>query len=250
MADVPFLGCGNLMPQTKQYTMSCLDNNLHAARSVALIAGDYGKLMRYMGEVAFMGMARSYVGRHPSSCPNARWYARHLPDFLASVSPYAGMPELIELALLERALNDAGDAADAPAVTLADFAALAPERAGSAILDIHPSVRRFQVITNVTGLWSCLKCGEIPPRPSRLDAPQEILVWRQDGTSRFRLLGNEEALAFDAGAGGIRFGGIVERIAVVDDPDTAAWRAAGYLRGWIEAKAVSRIRFADAAVSK
>jgi hypothetical protein len=157
-----------------------------------------------MGEAAFNGMARSYVGCNPSSQPNVRWYARHLPDFLSSVSPYAGMPELAELALLERSLNDAGDAADAPAVTFAGLAALAPEQVGAAILDIHPSVRRFRVRTNATGLWSCLKCGEIPPKPSRLVAPQEILVWRHDGTSRFRLLGGEEAFAFDAAAEGIR----------------------------------------------
>ena len=106
--------------------MSCLDKNLHAMRPVALLAGDYGKLMCYMGEVAFNGMARAYVGRNPSSHPNARWYARHLPDFLSSISPYARMPELTELALLERALNDAGDAADAPVVTFAGLAALAP----------------------------------------------------------------------------------------------------------------------------
>lgn len=230
--------------------MSCLDKNLYAAHPVALLADDYGKLMCYMGEAAFNGMARFYVGCNPSSQPNVRWYARHLPDFLSSVPPYAGMPELAELALLERSLNDAGDAADAPAVTFAGLAALAPEQVGAAILDIHPSVRRFRVRTNATGLWSCLKCGEIPPKPSRLVAPQEILVWRQDGTSRFRLLGGEEAFAFDAAAEGVPFGGIVETIAAGDDPDTAPRRAAAYLRGWIEAQAVSRIRFADSAVSK
>lgn len=230
--------------------MSCPERNLRAARSVALLAEDYRNLMRYMGEMAFMAMARSNVGANPSNHPNARWYARQLPEFLSSVSPYATMPELAELALLEHSLSDAAAAADAPAVTFAELASLTQEQAGAAILEIHPSVRRFQVRTNVTELWSCLKCGEVPPKPSRLCTPREILVWRQDGTSRFRLLGNEEALAFDAAAAGVPFGGIAESIAVIDDPGTAPQRAVAYLRGWIEAQAVSRIRFADAAAPK
>jgi len=230
--------------------MPCPEKHLHAARSVALLAEDYVNLMRYMGEMAFMGMARSNVGANPSNHPNARWYARQLPKFLSSVSPYARMPELAELALLEHSLGDAAVSADTPAMTFADLAALTPEQVGAAILDIHPSVRRFRARTNVTELWSCMKCGEIPPKPSRLDAPQEILVWRQDGASRFRLLGNEEASAFDAASEGVRFGSIVERIAVIDDPSTAPQRATAYLRGWIEAQAVSRIRFADAAAPK
>lgn len=230
--------------------MSRLRIKLYAVRPAGLLASDHEKLRCYMGETAFAAMARLYIARHPSDQPNARWYSRHLAEFLAAAVPYARHPELAELAALGWALNEAFDAADAPAVSFADLAALVPEKFGRAIFDVHPSVRRFRVTTNVTGLWSCLKCDEVPPKPYRLDAPQEILVWRQDSFSRFRLLGSEEAMAFDAAAAGAPFAVVCEMIAVMDDSGSAALRAASYLRGWIEAQAVSRIRLADAAPEK
>jgi hypothetical protein len=108
----------------------------------------------------------------------------------------------------------------------------------------------LRVTTNVTGLWSCLKCDEMPPKPYRLEAPQEILVWRQGESSRFRLLGDEEAMAFDTAAEGAPLSVVCDTIAAMDGPGTAALRAAGYLRGWVEAQAVSRIRLIAAPPSK
>jgi hypothetical protein len=230
--------------------MPRLCSNLHAMRPAALLAGDHEQLRCYMGESAFNAMTKVYIARHPSGQPNPCWHMRHLPEFLAGNLPYSRAPELAELARLGRALNEAFDAADAPVVRFVDLAALAPENFGTAVFDIHPSTRRLRVTTNVTGLWSSLKCDEAPPKPCRLAAPQEILVWRQDGSPRFRLLGNEEAVAIDAAAEGAPFAVICEKIAAMDDPGSAALRATGYLRGWIEAQAVSRIRLAAAAPEK
>lgn len=227
-----------------------LCNNLHDMVAAGLLAGEHRKLRCYMGETAFAAMARAYVACQPSTRPNARWYARHLPEFLARSLPYARMPELAELAGLDGALNDAFDAPQAPVATCADLAALGSAALSAAALDIHPSVRRLRVTTNVTGLWSCLKCDEMPPKPYRLEAPQEILLWRQGESSRFRLLGDEEAMAFDTAAEGAPLSIVCETIAAMDGPGTAALRAAGYLRGWVEAQAVSRIRLAAAAPSK
>lgn len=230
--------------------MSYLCDDLHTTRPPGLLAGDYGKLRRYMGETAFAGVARAYNAKYPAAQPDAGCYSRHLPEFLATTAPYGRHRELAELAMLERALNEACEAGDAPIAGFADLAALAPEDFGGAVLDMHPSARRLRATTNVTSLWSCLKCHEAPPRPHRLDAPRDILVWRQNGSARFRLLGGEEASAFDAAAKGVRLAVICEMLAAIDDPATAAERAAAYLRGWVEAQAVSRIRIADAAALK
>ena len=227
-----------------------LFNSLHDMLPAGLLAGEYRKLGCYMGETAFAAMARAYVACHPSARPNVRWYARHLPEFLAGCLPYARTPELAELASLEGALNDAFDAPQAPVATCAELAALGSATLAAAALDIHPSARRLRVTTNVTGLWSCLKCDELPPKPYRLEAPREILVWRQGESSRFRLLGDEEAMAFDTAAEGAPLSVVCETIAAMDGSGTAALRAAGYLRGWVEAQAVSRIRLVAAAPSK
>jgi len=227
MADAPCLECGNCVPRTNLQNMSCHDNDRHAPPPVGLLAGDYDKLRCYLGETAFIAMAQNYVAHFPSDYANSRWYARHLPEFLASAPPYCGMPGLAELALLELALSEAFNAADAPAASFADLAALAPQHFDAAIFDFHPSVQRFRVRTNVTSLWSCLMCGELPPKPCRLVAPQEILVWRQQSASRFRLLGHEEAIVFDAAAEATPFTRIIEKIAVMNDPSMARQRAAG-----------------------
>ena len=211
-------------------------------RLTEFITNDYPKLKCYMGEMKFAALAHAYISQHRSDNPNARWYSRHLAGFLRKSSAYARKPELAELADLERSLNEAFDAADAPAVTMSELAALDPNEFGSVSFAISPSVRRFKVRTNVTSLWSSLRCDELPPHPIMLDADQELLVWRQGSASRFRMLGNEEAMALDAAQDGVSFGIICEMIATMDDPDTAAVRAATFLHGWIDGEIIALLR--------
>jgi hypothetical protein len=130
-------------------------------------------------------------------------------------------------------------------VTMPDLAAIDPERFSAASLELAPTTRKFSVTTNVSSLWSCLKCDEKPPCAIDLDQPSQILVWRQASGSRFRILGEEEAMALDCAAQGLSFAAICEMIATFDDPGNAAKRAAGYLRGWLEAEIISRICLAS-----
>ncbi len=218
--------------------------NGYGQRLTGFLANDHPKLGCYMGEVKFAGLARAYIAQYPSSNPNARWYSRHLAEFLRRTQPYSRYPELSELAELERALNDAFDAAEAPIVGMADLAAIDPSEFGNIAFAISPSVRRFKVRTNVTSLWASLKCDETPPHPIRLEQDQEILVWRQGLASRFRMLGEEEAMALDAANANVPFAVVCEMIATLGDTGTAAFRAATYLRGWIEAEIISELSIA------
>ena len=102
-------------------------------------------------------------------------------------------------------------------------------------------MHRFAVTTNVSSLWASLKCGETPPTPEDFASPTEIIVWRQGLGSRFRILGAEEAMAIDSAREGVPFSVICEMMAAFEDPDNAGLRAAGYLRGWIEAEIVSSV---------
>ncbi len=235
----PSLGFGSRKPASLRSAVqkAGLDGKL-----TEFIANDHPKLKCYMGESNFISLANAYISLHHSTQPNARWYSRHLADFLRKSPIYARKPELAELADLERSLTEAFAAADTPAVTMSALAALDPDQCGTMVFDISPSVRRFKVRTNVTSLWASLRCDELPPHPSKLDADQEILVWRQGTSSRFRMLGNEEAMALDAAQEGVSFAVICEMIATMDDPETAAVRAATYLRGWIEAEIIAGLR--------
>lgn len=213
--------------------------NAYGLRLTEFIAHDYEKLRTYLGDVRFNEMAERYIHAHPSDQPNARWFSHHLPEFLTSSPHYRRQPEIAELARLERAINDAFDGPDHPIVTMADLAAIRPEDFVSASFRIAPTVHRFAVTTNVSSLWASLKCDEIPPRPEDCAKPTEILVWRQGSGSRFRILGEEEAMAIDSAREGLPFSVICEMMATYEDPENAGLRAAAYLRGWIEAEIVS-----------
>lgn len=215
--------------------------NAYRLRLTEFLAHDYEKLRTYLGGVRFSEMAQRYIAEHPSDQPNARWFSRHLPDFLGTSPHYRRNPEISELARLERALSDAFDGPDEHIITMADLAAVDPAQFGNVCFGIAATVRRFSVTTNVSSLWSCLKCDEIPPRPEGISKPLEIMVWRQGSGARFRILGDEEAMAIDSACEGVSFGVICEMMAAYEDPENAAVRAAGYLRGWIEAEIVSSI---------
>ena len=91
-------------------------------------------------------MGYAYVAAKPSHHPNLRWFSQGLPDFLKTTEPYSDHPILADLAALEKALNDAFDAADAPVLALADMAGFAPELWNTLKFQPHPSfmpARRF-----------------------------------------------------------------------------------------------------------
>ena len=215
--------------------------NGYGLRLTEFMSHDFEKLRTYLGNVRFNEMAARYIAAHPSDQPNARWFSRHLPEFLKHSPHYRRQPEITELATLERAINDAFDGPDDRVITMADLAAIAPEDFPGASFHIASTVRRFAVTTNVISLWSCLKCDELPPRAEDIAKPSEILVWRQGSGSRFRILGDEEAMAIDSAREALPFSIICEMMAAYDDAENAGLRAAGYLRGWIEAEIVSSV---------
>ena len=211
-------------------------------RLTEFLAKDHEILREYIGESQFDKMAQSYIATDPSRLPNARWYSVHLAEYLRTYKPFSHNPEIQELAVLESALNSAFDAPEAASLSLVELTALDPEVLSSMILGIHPSASRLTFKQNTTSIWSALKCDTHPPRPHLLDEAQQILIWRQGVASRFRLLGDEEAIAFDACKAGASFGAMCELIALVECPETAAARAASYLRGWIEAELLLAVR--------
>jgi hypothetical protein len=203
--------------------MAAVDENLTPALLTEFLADDYGKLRLYMGESVFNAMGRHCLAAHDIEAPKVRVFSHHLPDFLGLTKPFSRSPELSDLARLEKAFHAALNAPEAPIVEKAAYAG----QHGKFYIDLHPSVQRLQLRTNATSIWSALTAGELPPAPERLDGPQELLVWRQGSTSRFRMLGREEALALDEAGRG-------EAIEIDQSLE-------GFLRGWLEAEIISSL---------
>ena len=215
--------------------------NGYLLRLTEFLTNDYEKLRAYLGETRFSRMAKDYAAAHPSDTPNARWFSRHLPRFLGQSEALSLHPEVTELAALEQALNDVFDGPEATVVSMVDLAAIDPADFGEVSFSLVPACMIVSAATNAASIWSAIRCSETPPAAERLSASQQILVWRQAGSSRFRILGEEEFMAISCIGQGLAFGAICEMLAAYDEPDTAAIRAANYLRGWIEAEILTTL---------
>ncbi len=222
-------------PREKRDVLFGVYRYAYGSRLVEALRNDHELLHRYLGDETFDEMGHAYVKARPSGNPNLRWFSQGLPEFLKSTAPYSGHPELFELAALEKALNDAFDAAEGEVVELADMAGFAPEAWSDLRFVPHPSAARLELATNAAAIWLALKNDETPPEAAALAEPTHLLIWRQDVTPMFREIPAEEAMMWDEAARGIPFGVLCEMIATYDDPDGAAARGAGYLHGWITA---------------
>jgi hypothetical protein len=222
-------------PREKRETLFGVYRHAYGSRLVEAMRNDHKLLHSYLGDEMFDDMGRAYVAANPSQHPNLRWFSLGLPDFLKSTEPYSRYPELSDLAALEKALNDAFDAEDAPVLALAGLASFVPEAWADLKFRPHPSALRLDVATNASAVWLALKSEEAPPDAVVREEPCRLLVWRQDTTPMFRELGPEEAMMWDEAASGIPFGVLCSMLATYDDPDGAAARGAGYLHGWVTA---------------
>jgi hypothetical protein len=203
--------------------MTAVDKNLTPARLTEFLADDYGKLRLYMGESLFNAVGRHCLAAYTVKAPRFRALSHYLPDFLGLTKPFSRSPEFSDLARLEKAFYVAFNAPEAAIVARDTYAG----QHGKFFIDLHPSVQRLQLRTNATSIWSALTAAELPPPPERLDELQELLVWRQGTTPRFRMLGREEVLALDEAGRG--------KALKIDQSSE------GFLRGWLEAEIISSL---------
>ena len=232
-------------PKEKREILYGVYRHAYGSRLVDALRNDHGLLHSYLGDEMFDTMGYAYVAAKPSHHPNLRWFSQGLPDFLKSTEPYSDHPILADLAALEKALNDAFDATDAPALALPDMAGFAPEVWNTLTFQPHPSSCRLDVSTNAAAVWLALKNDDMPPDAVALEQPGRLLIWRQDVTPMFRELDPEEAMMWDEAANGIPFGVLCSMLATYDDPDGAAARGAGYLHGWISSGALTAVSIGE-----
>ena len=128
---------------------------------------------------------------------------------------------------------------------LAALAEVAPELWTKLVFTPHPTALRVTFATNAADIWSALRDESAPPPPRRLPEPQAILVWRQDVTARFKPLGSEEAMMWDEAAAGTRFGVLCEMVATYGGEDDADFRAASYLKDWVDMRSLAGFRLAS-----
>jgi hypothetical protein len=212
--------------------------NAYGLRLAEILGRDYELTHTYLGDDNFSDLAQAYITAHPSDRRNARWFGRYLPDFLCSTAPYSANREVAELAALEKALADAFDGPDATPVSIDELARIPPEQWADLGFTPHPTARRLRFKTNAADIWMALSDETAPPAAAQLPEPQNVLVWRQDLTSRLRLLCPEETMMWTEATKGARFSALCEMVATFAGADGAELRAAGYLKTWLDTGAL------------
>jgi hypothetical protein len=198
---------------------------------------DYGILRRYMGELRFNAMAVECGATDISRLQNIRSQSLRFPENIAAL--HGTTHQLAELAILERAMKQAFDAAECAVLTSAILQTNSTTSLDQLKLSFHPSVRRLSFCHNTISIWSSLRCDEVPPKAYKLEAPQRAIVWRQGSTIRLRLLGEDEWLAANAIECDGNFGNLckaLDALSTEEDPNT---RAFGYLRSWLESEVLA-----------
>jgi hypothetical protein len=228
--------------RTTRHTLFNVYRGGYAARLIGVLRTEYPLLGDYCGDEEFEVLARAYIAAHPSRTPNARWFGAELPAFLAAAEPYGEHAELAELASIEKALSEAFDAKDAPVLSLGGLARFPAGEWGNLVFSPHPAATRLDLSSNAFTIWQALSADETPPPPAALPSARHLLIWRQDGMSAIRALGDEEAMMWAEAARGLSFGALCEMIATFDTPQTAALRAAGYLQCWLNTQALTSAR--------
>jgi putative DNA-binding protein len=232
-------------PRKERDSLFGVYRHAYGSRLVEAIRNDHKLLHSYLGDEMFDAMGHAYVAANPSQHPNLRWFSQAVPDFLKSADPYRKYPELCEIAAIEKALNDAFDAADAPVLAYTEMSRFAPEAWADLKFDLQPSAFRLDLETNACAIWLALKNDETPPDAVELQQPCRLLIWRKDITPMFRELGIEESIMWDEAARGIPFGVLCSILATYDDPDYAAVRGSNYLHGWITTGLLTGVSVGD-----
>lgn len=208
--------------------------NAYVARLAEILADDYAQLHAYLGDRAFAKLVKAYIDANPSDQRSARWFGRHLPDFVRASASYAAHAELAEIADLDKALADTFDGPDGAPLTIEALAALPPEAWPHLTFEPHPTAIRLSFSTNAAEIWAALKQETAPPKPVKLHEPQAVVVWRQGFMARFKPLTAEEAMMWNEATKGVSFGVLCEMVATFAGEEEVELRAATYLKGWVD----------------
>lgn len=146
---------------------------------IEALAAAFPATQRITGPEFFRAMARFHVRAAPPTSPLLFEYGRDFPDFIADYEYAQMMPWLADVARIERAWLDAYHAADAPPLTSAALASIAPERLADTVLTPHPAMRivrsRFPAVTVFVANRS-----DGPVGPIVATEPEDALVTRPD----------------------------------------------------------------------
>jgi hypothetical protein len=215
-------------------------------RFAGFLSNDYPALRNALGDEDFGALVEAYIEAVPSQHRNARWYGHRLPEFMAETNPWRDRRGSIDLARFERALADAFDAADADILNLDAIALVPPEDWPNLCFEFHPSVVLLTLVQGTVARFAIASDEEAPSQASsEVDSAsggdETILVWRNEGQSFYRLLGDDETLALNEAQAGRSFGEVCGLLAFRNPDEDVTALAATFLAAWFRDSLVSSL---------
>ncbi len=203
--------------------------NAYRIRLTEYLDEDYPALCALIGDDEFDALVEDYIGENPSRQRNARWYSASLPEFMQKRAAEA---LAIGLAMFERALTDAFDAADAEALTIETLAEFAPESWPFLTFSFHPSLQLLAVAAGTLDVYAAVTSEEEQQIPAPREGEETIAVWRSVLDLSYRELDPDEFLALNEARAGRSFGEICQLVAFQNENQSAPERLAQFLVSW------------------
>jgi hypothetical protein len=223
-------------------TRLAIYGNAYRSRLIEVLEGHYPAVLALLGADNFNAMGCAYVQAHDSNFASVRFYGGALGDFLAVHPDYASRPWLAELARFEWAMAAVFDAADANPIGVEALGRIAPEDWAELGFDLHPSVRRLDLLWNAPALWRAVTDAQPHPVPDAQAHPIPWLLWRHKLQIFYRPLTPLEVEALEGVRQGRSFGGVCTALCTALDEEQAPGQAAAFLREWVESGMIVGMR--------
>ncbi|HXQ64287.1 MAG TPA: DNA-binding domain-containing protein [Steroidobacteraceae bacterium] len=212
-------------------------------RLIEALGIHYPALRARLGVETFDARMQAFIAATPSVHRSIRDYGSELGAFILARAEGNEDEMLAELAGFEWQLAAAFDAPDAAPTAVADLAVVVPADWPELRFRAIPSARRLRTLTNAIAVWRAVgprdanEDTDVPQAsaqsiPASSTDPVEWLIWRRHLTTEFRSLEAAEASALDQLLGGAAFGDVCGSLAGPYG-DSAALKAAGWLKGWL-----------------
>lgn len=148
--------------------------HMYYARLVEILEAEYPTVRQLLGPAAFAAACRRFVEKHPSRSRLLNGLSAGFPDFLARTLPRTHRSGLaVDIARIERAMEDVFDAPAASPMTAAEFAAVG----GQTRLRLNPALVLLELRYPAHAAMNALRRGERPrlPRPRKT----QVIVFRR-----------------------------------------------------------------------
>jgi len=213
--------------------------NAYELRLKEALSTDYERLHSYLGDELFETLMKNYIESYPSHHPSLRYFSQHMVDLVERLEPFSRLPEVAEIARIEKAFGDSFDAADCNSVTIDQLARLDPEIWPTLKLRFHDAVQLLPQNYNSFQIWQALSNDDMPPKIAA--SKTTWLIWRQDLVSRYRALSGAEIVALTIAMSEGTFAELCEALLEHFSEQETPQQAAGYLQQWINDQMVCEL---------